>query len=121
MRVILKPLFDVLTGSVAVMDNVLYNYLIMIVVGEIAFRVAWRFVGELYRMGAINGKASGSAIHWLVRLVAYVVCAYTIRGCIGIYEFIAAIPYWIWWILLGAIVVAVFGAIITTAIRKKQG
>lgn len=50
MIVIFKPLFEVLTGEVAVLDNVLYNYLIMLAVGEIAYRVAWNFVGDLYRM-----------------------------------------------------------------------
>lgn len=120
MRIILKPLFDILTGDVAVMDNVLYNYLIMLVVGEIAFRVAWSFVGDLYRMGAIDGKASGSIIHWIIRLIAYVVCAYIIRGGIWIYEFMVAVPHWIWWLLLGILVVGVLAMIAIMLLRKRK-
>jgi len=56
MIIILKPLFEVFTGDVAVMDNVICNYLIMLIVGEIAFRGAWRFVGDLYHLGLIEGK-----------------------------------------------------------------
>lgn len=106
MRIILKPLFDILTGNVAVMDNVIYNYLIMLVVGEIAFRVAWSFVGDLYRIGAIDGKASGSIIHWSIRLIAYVACAYIIRGGIWLYAFLVAVPHWIWWLVLGIFIAA---------------
>ena len=39
MSVIFKPLFDILTGDVAVCNNVLYNYLFMFLVGEVAFRL----------------------------------------------------------------------------------
>lgn len=120
MRIILKPLFDILTGDVAVMDNVIYNYLIMLVVGEIAFRVAWSFVGDLYRMGAIDGKASGSIIHWIIRLIAYVVCAYIIRGGIWIYEFMVAVPHWIWRLLLGILVVGVLAMIAIILLRKRK-
>lgn len=105
MIVILKPLFEILTGDVAVMDNVIYNYLIMLVVGEIAYRIAWNFVGDLYRMGAIDGKASGSIIHWTIRLIAYVVCAYIIRGCIWLQTLIVAIPHRVWWIIFAGVLV----------------
>lgn len=101
MATILKPLFEVLTGNVAVMDNVLYNYIFLLLVGEIAFRVAWSFVGDLYRIGVIDRNASGSIIHWIVRLIAYFVCAYLIKVGILLYKFIIAVPYWIWWLLLG--------------------
>ena len=72
MSIVLKPLFDILTGDVAVMNNVLYNYLIMLVVGEIAFRVAFSLVGDAYNLGLISGKSAGSILHWIIRLVIYV-------------------------------------------------
>ncbi|MDD3228053.1 MAG: hypothetical protein PHE09_02450 [Oscillospiraceae bacterium] len=120
MSIIFKPLFQVLTGNVAVMDNVLYNYLIMLVVGEIAYRLAWGFVGNLYRIGAIEGRTSGSCIHWSIRLVAYVLCAYMIRGFIWIYEFVLNIPHWIWGGLIGISACALVTAIIVTNFRKRK-
>lgn len=119
MSVILKPLFDVLTGDVTVMNNILYNYLIMLAVGEIAYRVAWDFVGDLYRIGMIDGKASGSIIHWIIRLIFYVVCAYFIRIGIWLYEFVVDVPHWIWWILLG-ITVAIVIVVISINFNKQK-
>lgn len=119
MSVILKPLFDVLTGDVAVMDNVLYNYLILLVVGEIAYQVAWNLVGDLYHMGAIGGRASGSIIHWGTRLITYVSCAYIIRGCIWINEFVLAVPHGVWWLLMG-IVASIILTIIVVNVRDAN-
>ena len=69
MKIILKPLFDIITGDVAVCNNVLYNYLIMLIVGEIAFRFAFSLVGDVYDTGIIRGKNSGSILFWIIRFL----------------------------------------------------
>ena len=120
MSIIFKPLFEVLTGNVAVMDNVLYNYLIMLMVGEIAYRFAWNFVDILYNIGAIEGRTSGSCIHWSIRLAAYVLCAYMIRGFIWVYEFVLNVPHWIWWVLIVISACTLVTAIIVTIFRKRK-
>lgn len=56
MSIILKPLFEILTGEVAVCDNILLNYVIMLGIGEIAFQAAHSLVGDAYRAGMISGK-----------------------------------------------------------------
>ncbi len=120
MRILFKPLFEVLTGNVAVMDNWLYNYLIMFVVGEIAYQLAWDFVGNLYRNGVIESKSSGSFIHWSIRLITYVFCAYLIRGFIWVYEVVLNVPYWVWWVLIGISAGALVTAIIGANLRKRK-
>lgn len=102
MAPILKPVFDILTGDVAVCDNVLYNYFILFVVGEIAFRSAYSLVGDAYRSGVIDGRAAGSILHWLIRLVIYIVLAYVLHAGIWIYNFVIGIPLWVWCALLVA-------------------
>lgn len=96
MSLILKPVFDVLTGDVAVCNNVFYNYLVLIVVGELAFRYAYSLVGDAYYSGAINGRAAGSILHWIIRLVLYILIAYFIRAGIWLNSFIETVPSWIW-------------------------
>lgn len=96
MKVILKPLFEILTGDVAVCDNIIYNYLIMLIVGEIAFRFAFSLVGDAYDANPISGKSMGSILHWGIRLIIYVIIAYLIRGAIWLYNFIVGIPHWVW-------------------------
>lgn len=100
MAPILKPIFDILTGDVAVCDNVLYNYLVLFLVGEIAFRCAHRLVGDAYRSGIICGRAAGSILHWVIRLPIYFVIAYMLRAGIWVYNSIIAIPTWVWLTLL---------------------
>lgn len=113
---VLKPIFEILTGEVAVHDNIIYNYLILLIVGEIAFQFAWRFVGDLYRLDIISGCSAGSILHWLIRLIVYVAIAYITRFFIWLAAFIATIPLWVW------IAIPVFVATIIVAIyliRKK--
>lgn len=96
MALILKPAFDILTGDVAVCDNVLYNYLILLIVGEIAFRGTYSFVGDAYRSGIINGRTAGSVLHWIIRLLTYWGVAYLLRIGIWIYHFVMCVPGWVW-------------------------
>ena len=119
MRVILKPLFEVLTGEVMVHDNILYNYVILLLVGEFAFRIAFRIVGELYRSGDISGSMLGSLLHWTFRLGAYVCVAYLLKATIWLYSLIKSIPIWIWWTTLGVSVVVVICRVILE-VRKNM-
>lgn len=120
MSIILKPLFDILTGDVVVMDNVLYNYLIMLAVGEIAFWFAFSLVGDAYDIGIINGKSAGSILHWIIRLVIYVAIAYLLRGGIWLYKFVIGVPHWVWWTLTGVIVAAMILVIVLRYVREKR-
>lgn len=101
MSIILKPLFEILTGEVAVCENILLNYAIMLGIGEIAFQAARSLVGDAYRAGMISGKSAGSILHWSIRLLIYVVIAYLLRAAIAIYLFFASIPGWIWICIVG--------------------
>ena len=120
MIVVLKPLFEVLTGDVTVLDNVLNNYLIMLVVGELAYRFAWNFVRDLYHTGAIDGKVSGSVIHWIIRFIAYIICAYIIRGGIWLYGLVIAVPQWIWWLMLGILATGTLTIIAIILMRNRK-
>lgn len=117
---ILKPIFDILTGDVAVCDNVLYNYLVLLLVGEIAFRCAYSLVGDAYRSGVIGGRAAGSILHWIIRLPIYLVIAYILRTGIWVYNFIIAIPTWIWLTLLLICLLAITTTVVYSVVRKRK-
>lgn len=117
MALFLKPVFDILTGDVAVCDNILYNYLILLFVGEVTLRCAFSLVGDTYCSGIIEGRVVGSILHWIIRLSIYLVIAYLLRVAIEVYNFIIAIPIWIWFTMcLLGIITAVF----FIAIRKRK-
>ena len=121
MSVILKPLFEVLTGEVMVHDNILYNYVILLLVGELAFQFAFRTVGELYRSGDISGSMIGSLLHWTFRLGAYVCVAYLLKATIWVYSLIKSIPVWVWWTTLGiSVVVVICGVVLEVRKNMKE-
>lgn len=88
MKQILKPVFEMITGEYVLFDNVIYNYITLSIVGIIALKVAWDFVGKLYDYGIIMGKLSGSIIHWTIRLITFIVLFYILSGIIWLTKFI---------------------------------
>ena len=119
MASILSPVFNILTGEVAICGNALYNYLILLIVGEIAFRCAYNLVGDAYHSGIINGRTTGSILHWGIRLLIYVAAAYVLRAGIWVYNFIIGIPSWFWWTFLAICCLAIIIAI-RLFVSKKQ-
>lgn len=88
MKQILKPVFEMITGEYVLFDNVIYNYITLSIVGIIALKVAWDFVGKLYDYGIIMGKSSGSIIHWPIRLITFIVLFYILSGIIWVTKII---------------------------------
>lgn len=88
MNQILKPVFEMITGEYVLFDNVIYNYIILSIIGVIALKVAWNFVGKLYDYGIIIGKSSGSIIHWTIRLMIFTVLFYILSGIIWLTKFV---------------------------------
>ena len=120
MNEILKPIFEWLTGNYNLFNNVLYNYVAMTIVGLLAFMVACKFVGSLYDIDLISGRTVGSIIHWVVRLVAFVVIFSVISVIIWFVKLILSIPVWVWWALL-VITIFVIICFIVRHFLKKDG
>jgi len=77
-----------ITGEYVLFDNIIYNYITLGIVGIIALKVAWDFVGKLYDSGIIMGKSSGSIIHWTIRLITFIVLFYILSGIIWLTKII---------------------------------
>ena len=67
-----KFLFGLLTDPLGLPIEWYYEYLILAVIGAVAYGIAYRCVGDMYHMGAINGRMSGSFFHWLIRFILFV-------------------------------------------------
>lgn len=68
-----KFLFDLLIDPLGLPIEWYYEYLILAVIGAVAYGISYRCVGDMYHMGAIDGRTSGSFFHWLIRLILFVV------------------------------------------------
>jgi hypothetical protein len=95
MKALLKPVFNLITDGYTLFENDLYNYMAMTVIGVIAFIISWNIVGALYRNDMINGKITGSILHWTIRLITFCVLFFILNIVIGVARFIMTIPLWI--------------------------
>lgn len=73
-----KILFDLMTSPLSLLENPIYNYIAMAIIGLVAFKIAFYLVGEL----GLRGEA-GSIVHWIIRIIAFVIiwmlCCVTIK------------------------------------------
>ena len=68
-----KLLFEFLTEPLGLPIEWYYEYIILAIVGFIAYIFAFRCVGSMYREGFISSRGAGSFFHWLIRLIFFVI------------------------------------------------
>ena len=71
MKAILKPIFEILTDSFQISDDIITNCKWMAIIGLIAFVIAYKIVGKLYEARIIYSSGLGSLLHWIIRLIAF--------------------------------------------------
>ena len=103
----LKFLFGVLTDPLGLPIDAIWEYLILAVIGAIAFGIAWNI--------SPSGEF-GSLIHWVVRLIAFVVLWAIVYGIIALVQWIFANWILILCILGGVVVIG--GIIAIIALRE---
>ena len=119
MKIILKPIFELITGEFMLFNDILYNYIALTILGIIAFGVAWRFVGALYDMDIISGKLIGSIIHWTVRAIVFIVVFYVFSFVLWLIKFILSFPFWVW--IVGVLGVILFIVLCVLLKSRKAG
>ena len=106
MREIFSFVFDLLVDPLGLPIDWFWEWIILVVVGLAAYIIAYRAVGGLYSNGWINGRTAGSALHWIIRLIVFVVIWAITRGIIWLVRFITA--HWV-------IVLSVIGGVLLVA------
>ena len=115
-----KLLFEFLTEPLGLPIEWYYEYIILAVVGFIAYIIAFRCVGSMYSEGFINSRGAGSFFHWLIRLIFFVVIWAVTYGVIAFVKWLCA--YWIFvlCVLGGIVLLAAIIAITISFIKKKN-
>lgn len=117
----LKFLFEYITNSYSLLKNPINNYIIMTVVGLIAYMIAYRIVGWFYHANLIGGSMPGKVLHWVIRFIVFVVIYYTIATAIRIYNWIINVPGTVWlWGLVISVVLLIVIALIKVIHWKKE-
>lgn len=58
--------FELLTSPLTISDNYFVNYIIIGLIGFVAFKVAFKIVGDIGLFGEV-----GSILHWIIRFVVF--------------------------------------------------
>lgn len=83
-------IFDIITDPLGLPIDWWKEWLILLVIGEIAYRVAFHIVGDMYRSKDITTRTGGSFFHWLIRLIVFVVMWAVTYGVIWIGKLVIA-------------------------------
>ena len=90
MSAIFKFMFERATDPLGLPINPIYEYVILAVIGLVAYGLAYRKVGDMYHGGLISGRTEGSFFHWLIRLILFVGLWLLTYGAIQGYYFMTA-------------------------------
>lgn len=105
MREIFSFIFDRLTDPLALPVEAWKEWIILLIIGWVAYLAAFRLVGNMYDAGDISTSIGGSFFHWPIRLVVFVVMWAVTNGAIRIWQFFAA--HWV------AVICAAIGVLIS--------
>jgi putative membrane protein len=90
MSAIFKFLFERATDPLGLPINAFYEYIILAVIGAVAYGIAYSKVGDMYHSSLISGRTEGSFFHWLIRLILFVGLWLLAYGAIQGYYFVTA-------------------------------
>lgn len=116
MKYILKPIFEIITGEYILFDNVIQNYITMSIIGMIAYIIAKKLVGYLYKEDFIDGRTLGSIIHWATRLIVFSLLFYIFAGFLWLTKFVIKYKN----IILNSIILLAISIIVFKNIRKYK-
>ena len=116
-----KLIFEILTDPLGLPIEWYWEYLILTVIGAVAYAVAYRCVGDMYSGGMIDGSTSGSFFHWLIRLILFVTLWAVTNRIIAVVKWLT--DNWVLVLCIMGGVVAVVGIVAIAAIivrRRKE-
>ena len=85
-----KFIFDLATEPLGLPIDWYYEWIILGVIGYIAYLIAYDKVGSLYHGDFISGRAAGSFFHWIIRTIYFIVMWAITYGMIWTGKFVMA-------------------------------
>ena len=120
MSAVFSFLFNRLTDPLGLPIEAWKEWLILLVIGAVAYRIAFSAVGDMYNSGDISTRTGGSFFHWLIRAVVFVVIWAATYGVIVAVKFVAA--HWIVVVsVLGGLVLIGVTVAIAIHLKRKGG
>jgi len=111
MRELFKYVFERITDPLSLPIPWYWDYIIISIIGFIAYKVAFRSVGKLYDNNELNTKTGGRIVHWTIRLVVFVLIWFLVYAVIEITKFFIRN-----WLLIFGMLIALL--IVLIAVRE---
>ena len=89
MREVFRLCFEYLTDPLSLPLDPLVEWIILVVMHELAYRLSFSMVRDLYRSGIISSRLVGSFLHWFFRTTCFLGTWAGINFAIATYRFIA--------------------------------
>lgn len=93
MRELFSFIFDRFTDPLTLPIEPLYEWIILGIIGLIAYAASFRIVGDMYDSGSISGSFLGSLFHWIIRFFIFVPIWFVVYWVIVIAQWI--ITHWV--------------------------
>ena len=112
-----KLIFEFLTEPLGLPVEWYWEYIILAIIGFVAYIIAFRCVGRMYHNDIINSRGSGSFFHWLIRLIFFAIIWALTYGVISLIKWIRDN-----WILVLSIIgfIALVTAIVITVVLYRK-
>lgn len=120
MKQILKPIFEIITGEYILFNNIIYNYIVIVIIGLIAYKIAWKFVKKLYNNDIISSNEIGSIIHWAIRLIVFSLIFYVCSFFLWVTKFIYTYKIIILGCVIGIIIIIIMMKIVKNNKKIKK-
>jgi len=110
LKEIFSFIFGKFTDPLTLPIEPLYEWIILGVIGLIAYIASFRIVGDMYDSGSISGSFLGSLFHWIIRLLIFVPIWFVVYWAIVIAQWI--ISHWVLALsILGGLIVIIIAII----------
>lgn len=116
----LKFIFELAIEPLGLPIEWYWEWLVLSITGCISYRVAFSKVGDMYRDKTISGRGIGSIIHWIIRLICFVIIWAITYGVIWLVKVIIRYRKIIVWSLLAIIIITFFIKVFVIARRRRQ-
>ena len=108
----MKAVLNFITLPLSLPISPIWDYLICILLGEIAFRIAYSLAGQY---GSTSGERT--LLHWIIRILCYLLLWLVACFIILVVNFIKV--HWMW-VLIGFGVLALAGIVVLILCRLKK-
>ena len=93
MSELLKFLFEQATDPLTLPISPVAEWIVLLIINELVYRMAYGMVGDLYSSGCINGRTAGQLAHWILRTLCFLIVWVIVSAVIIVGQFI--MEHWI--------------------------